>query len=164
MDRVGKAELGSALCIMRSDRCQDRFLAICRQRTRTDTRALQQEVARLTREMLDGWCPRLSVAADGADGLDGASACRAGYWLTLAATLASDRDRAEVLSECAERLRPACQRGRRPDLTFYPPAPGRPSPGYDELARDWGLATGLRPIELLQTMERQRMAERVSLA
>jgi hypothetical protein len=47
-------------------------------------------------------------------------------------------------------------------LRFYPPAPGQPTPGHDELARDWGLAVGLRPIELLQTLERQRLLARSS--
>lgn len=134
-----------------------RFLAICRQAAGTDTRALQQEVAVLTRAMLDGWCPRLDGAGGTAAALAGAAACRAGYWLTLAAGLSGDPARAVGLRACAARLRPLCGADRRPVLRFYPPAPGQPTPGHDELARDWGLAVGLRPIELLQTLERQRL-------
>jgi hypothetical protein len=140
-----------------ADGFQARFLAICRQAVATDTRALQQEVAVLTQAMLDGWCPRLDCAGGTAAGLEGAAACRAGYWLTLAAGLSSDPVRAAGLRESAARLRPLCGTHRRPVLRFYPPAPGQPTPGHDELAQDWGLAVGLRPIELLQTLERQRL-------
>lgn len=136
---------------------QQQFEAICKSEEPVPPRAMRERVIAVTEAMLNGWRPRPERLRE----LSPAAACRAGYWLTLTATLTMEPPAAVDLQHLAAIPRTACERWQAAKLSFYASSPGQETPGHDELAHAWRLERGLHPLELRQALARQRMTARV---
>jgi hypothetical protein len=142
--------------MMKNALLQQHFEALCEPDQSAPPRLMRERVVAVTEAMLNGWRPRPERLRD----LPPAAACRAGYWLTLTATLATESSAAADLQRLAAIVQTTCERWQATELSFYGPTPGQETPGHDEIAHAWRLRRGLHPLELRQALARRHMTAR----